>query len=89
MIQPGLGLETNILTSNIPRRLDSHIEIGLDTSRVSAWLGYKLKPDVYDGMTSLQKYLNQFNLIARANSWDENQKMIALAANLREKARTV
>ena len=83
LIQPGLGLETNTLTSNIPCRLDSHIETGLDTSRVSAGLGYKLEPDVYD------EFLNQFNLIARANSWDENQQMIALAANLRGKARTV
>ena len=65
-------METNTLISNIPRRLDSHIETGLDTSRVYAELGYKLKPDVYDGMASLREFLNEFNQIVRANSWDEN-----------------
>ena len=29
--------------------------------------GFKLKPDTYDGSTSLREFFSQFNLIARAN----------------------
>ena len=47
---------------------------------VNLGLGYNLKPDIYDDTTPLSEYLNQFNLIARSNSWNDEKKMIALAA---------
>ena len=57
---------------------------------VNLGLGYNLKPDIYHGTTPLSEYLNQFNLIARFNSWnDEKKDMIALAASLRNKAKSV
>lgn len=49
-------------------------------------LGYNLKPDTYDGTTPFREYLNQFNLIAKANNWNDGKKMVALAASLRGKA---
>jgi len=49
----------------------------------------KLKPHIFNGKVPLQEFLSQFLLIARANNWDESTKMIALAASLRGKARTV
>ncbi|XP_071579583.1 uncharacterized protein [Temnothorax nylanderi] len=52
-------------------------------------LGYKLKPDTYDGTVSLHEYFSQLNLIARANHWDDATKTIALASSLRGKARSV
>ncbi|XP_077256491.1 uncharacterized protein LOC143894221 [Temnothorax americanus] len=55
----------------------------------SADLGYKLKPDTYDGTTPLQEYFSQLSLIARANHWDDATKTIALASSLRGKARSV
>ena len=58
-------------------------------SRESAGLGLKLKPDIFDGSVPLREYLSQFSLIARANSWDDARKSIALAASLRGKARSV
>ena len=33
-----------------------------------------LKPDIYAGTTPLSEYLNQFNLIARSNSWNDEKK---------------
>ena len=52
-------------------------------------LGYKLKPDVYDGSVPLREYLNQFNLISRSNDWSDSAKTVALASCLRGKARSV
>ena len=52
-------------------------------------LGYKLKPDVYDGSVPLREFLNQFNLISRSNGWSDSAKTVALASCLRGKARTV
>jgi len=54
-----------------------------------ATLGFKLKPDTYDGTVSLREFFSQFNLIARANSWDDATKTVALASCLRGKARSV
>ncbi|XP_077282765.1 uncharacterized protein LOC143908826 [Temnothorax americanus] len=56
---------------------------------VASELGYKLKPDTYDGTVSLHEYFSQLNLIARANNWDDATKTIALASSLRGKARSV
>ena len=56
---------------------------------VELGLGYNLKPDTYDGTAPLHEYLNQFNLIARANNWNDEKKMVALAASLRGKAKGV
>ena len=52
-------------------------------------VGAPVKPDIYDGTTPLSEYLNQFNLIARSNSWNDEKKMMALAASLRNKAKSV
>jgi len=52
-------------------------------------LGFKLKPDTFDGTVSLREYFSQFNLIARANGWDDSTKTVALASCLRGKARAV
>lgn len=54
-----------------------------------AALGYKLKPDNYDGSVPLREFFFQFNLIARANQWDDAAKTVALASSLRGKARAV
>jgi len=56
---------------------------------VRAELGYKLKPDTFDGTVSLREYFSQFNLIARANGWDDSVKTIALASSVRGKARAM
>jgi len=37
----------------------------------------------------LREFLTQFVLIARANNWSDSQKIVALAACLREKARSI
>lgn len=58
-------------------------------NRVRTELGFKLKPDTFDGTVSLREYFAQFNLIARANGWDDSTKTVALASCLRGKARAV
>lgn len=52
-------------------------------------LGYKLKPDNFDGSVPLREFLTQYNLIARANNWNDKMKTIVLASCLRGKARSV
>jgi len=52
-------------------------------------LGYKLKLDNYDGGVPLREFLTQFELIARVNGWNNSHKTVALAACLRDKARSV
>lgn len=54
-----------------------------------AELGYKLKPDNYDGLVPLRKFFSQFNLIARANNRSNSTKSVALASCLRGKAGSV
>jgi len=52
-------------------------------------IGFKIKPDSYDGSAPLREFLNQFNLIARANEWSDSIKTVILASCLRGKARSV
>jgi len=49
----------------------------------------KLKPDTYDGSVSLNEFLIQFELIARANRWTGEAKTAILISCLRGKARAV
>jgi len=37
-------------------------------------LGYKLKPDNFDSTTPLKEFFSQFELIARANRWNDEVK---------------
>jgi len=50
---------------------------------------FKLKPDTYDGSVSLNEFLIQFELIARANRWTGETKTAILISCLRGKARAV
>jgi len=52
-------------------------------------LGYKLKPDIYDGSAPLREFLAQFELVSLANKWDNFTKSVALATSLRGKARSI
>ena len=60
-----------------------------DTLQNNFELGYKLKPENFDGSVPLREFITQFDLIARANGWNSYQKALALASSLRGKARTV
>lgn len=52
-------------------------------------LGYKLKPDTFDGTGSLREFFIQLNLIAWANNWIESMRTVVLASSLKGKARSV
>ncbi|XP_011859239.1 PREDICTED: uncharacterized protein LOC105556748 [Vollenhovia emeryi] len=52
-------------------------------------LGFKIKPDTFDGTTSLREFFSQFELIVRANCWTDATKTVVLASCLRGKARSV
>lgn len=54
-----------------------------------AELGYKLKPDSFDGTTPLRKFFSQFNLIAPANHWSDATKTVVFALCLSGKARSI
>lgn len=59
------------------------------TNEYRGELGFKLKPDTFDGGVPLREFMSQFNLIAKASHWGERTKAIALASCLRGKARSV
>jgi hypothetical protein len=50
---------------------------------------YKIKPDIFDGTVPLLEFFTQFDLIARANQWDDMTKTVVLVSSLRGKARSV
>lgn len=60
-----------------------------ESGNLRAELGFKLKPDTFDSLVSLREFLSQFNLIARANHWNDTSTTVALASCLRRKVRTV
>ncbi|KAL6419603.1 hypothetical protein ACFW04_013691 [Cataglyphis niger] len=62
--------------------------IGEQESResINKELGYKLKPDIFDGSVSLREFFSQFELIVRANKWSNATKTVALISCLRGKA---
>jgi len=49
----------------------------------------KLKPDIYDGSVSFNEFLVQFELIARANRWSGDAKIVILVSSLKGKARVI
>ncbi|XP_071652584.1 uncharacterized protein [Temnothorax longispinosus] len=73
----------------IPSGAGTRIHASDSVAVASADLGYKLKPDTYDGTTPLQEYFSQLSLIARANHWDDATKTVVLASSLRGKARSI
>ena len=49
----------------------------------------KMEPSEYDGTSSWNEYLLQFNLVAEINRWNNHNKALYLATSLRGTARTV
>ncbi|KAJ8968446.1 hypothetical protein NQ317_004878 [Molorchus minor] len=43
----------------------------------------KIKPPTYDGKTSWQTYIKQFDAAANVNNWSESEKATALIVSLR------
>ncbi|XP_071644837.1 uncharacterized protein [Temnothorax longispinosus] len=81
--------ETQLSPSNIRANRGPEVEaVGVGNGARSE-IGYKLKPDTFDGVVPLREFFSQFNLIARANQWDDAIKTVALASCLRGKARSV
>ncbi|KAI4474510.1 hypothetical protein M0804_014815 [Polistes exclamans] len=77
-----------MLAAERPRQREVGLGIGSGRVEVTG-LGYAVKPDTYDGEGNLGDFLSHFELVARANSWDESAKALALATSLRGKARAV
>lgn len=68
---------------------NNRVSISRNESLVRNELGYKLKPDSFDGSVPLREFMTQFDLIARANAWTDSAKTVTLATCLRGKARSV
>lgn len=85
-----IQLSRNNLRENerVPIRIASADDLDTRES-ISKELGFKLKPDTFDGTGSIREFFVQFNLIAKASSWSEKTKTVALASCLRGKARSV
>jgi len=79
-----LSLSNNRETS----RRENNFERNVNNLNINDF-GYKLKPDSFDGSVPLREFMAQFNLIARANNWNDSFKTVSLAACLRGKARSI
>ncbi|KAI4475972.1 hypothetical protein M0804_013957 [Polistes exclamans] len=77
-----------MLAAERPRQREVDLRIGSGRVEVTG-LGYAVKPDTYDGEGNLEDFLSHFELVARANSWDESARALALATSLRGEARAV
>ncbi|KAM0730354.1 hypothetical protein ACS0PU_002683 [Formica fusca] len=69
---------------NIAPNFERDARVNINTE-----LGFKLKPDIFDGTVPLREFFSQFELIARANRWSDAAKSVALISCLRGKARAV
>ena len=49
----------------------------------------KVKPQLYDGLTDIDEYLTQFNIIAEINQWSCDTKALHLASCLTGSARSL
>ncbi|KAI4501057.1 hypothetical protein M0802_003860 [Mischocyttarus mexicanus] len=66
------------------------VGLGLGSGRVEVTgLGYAVEPDTFDREGNLRDFLSHFELVARANSWDESARALAHATSLRGEARAV
>ncbi|KAI4478593.1 hypothetical protein M0804_011916 [Polistes exclamans] len=77
-----------MIAAERPRQREVGLGIGSGRVEVTG-SGYAVKPDTYDGEGNLGDFLSHFELVARANSWDESARALALATSLRGEARAV
>lgn len=50
---------------------------------------FKIKVDTYDGKGPLLEFLEQFEIVAQAYDWNDREKVMMLATNLRGRARSI
>ena len=60
-----------------PTEPDNHTTVGHDRSRKR-----EIKPNKYDGTTPCEDYLIHFDMVAKANDWNSEEKGLQLAAHL-------
>ncbi|KAI4499693.1 hypothetical protein M0802_005263 [Mischocyttarus mexicanus] len=77
-----------MLAAENPRQREVCLGLGLGHVEVTG-LGYVVKPDTFDGEGNLGDFLSHVVLVARANSWDESVRALALETSLRGEARAV
>ena len=49
----------------------------------------RVKPQLYDGLTDIDEYLTQFNIVAEINQWSSQTKALHLASSLTGSARSL
>ena len=49
----------------------------------------KVKPQLYDGLSDIDEYLIQFNIVSEINKWNEHSKALHLASSLTGSARSL
>ena len=49
----------------------------------------KVKPQLYDGLTDIDEYLTQFNIVTEINEWNNQTKALYLASSLTGSARSL
>jgi len=81
--------EKQLNPSNIKANRSPEKEIVNAEKNARNEIGYKLKPDTFDGSVPLREFFSQFALIARANRWDDATITVVLASSLRGKACSV
>ena len=60
-----------------------------DKSRPTENMHVRVKPQLYDGLTDIDEYLTQFNIVAEINQWNSQTKALHLASSLTGSARSL
>lgn len=72
-----------------PPTLPLPLQEGGGAHRGVSELGYVLRPPTFDGNSSWEEFLIQFEAVAKSNGWDEPRKALALVSSLEGPARGV
>lgn len=84
-------------TSQVPPSNRTEVQNNLHAQgEASSIAGYtdkhsntKVKPQLFDGLTDIDEYLTQFNIVAEINCWDNQIKALHLASSLTGSARSL
>ena len=84
-------------TSQVPSSDGTEVQKNLDAQGEASSLAgcadihsnTKVKPQLYDGLTDIDEYLTQFNIVTEINGWNSQVKVLHLASSLTGSTRSL
>lgn len=75
--------------TEVQNNLDAHGEASSSAGYADKHSNTKVKPQLYDGLTDIDEYLTQFNIVTEINGWNSQVKALHLASSLTGSARSL